>query len=115
MVMDMNKKRIQFYIVMMLLFLLLFCSIRMPASEVFAASGTAAFSGSPSVTINNNIPVFSKYEVTTLSYEKYGKLDKLGRCTTAMACIGQDLMPTEDRGSIGMSSLQVGIRINIQE
>ena len=31
----------------------------------------------------------------------YGELDKLGRCTEAHANIGKDLMPTEDRGSIG--------------
>ncbi len=97
-----NKKRKQLHTVMMLLFVLLFCSIGMSAKEVNAASGAAGFSGSPSVTINNNVPAFSADEITTVSYEKYGKLDKLGRCTPAMACIGLDLMPTEDRGSIGM-------------
>ena len=34
------------------------------------------------------------------SFEQYGDLDSLGRCTTAYACIGQDLMPTEKRGDI---------------
>ena len=61
-----------------------------------------AYSGSASVQLNGNIPEFSSSEITTVSYEKYGKLDSLGRCSTAMACIGVDLMPTEERGSIGM-------------
>ena len=34
------------------------------------------------------------------SYETYHDLDALGRCTYVQACIGKDLMPTEDRGSI---------------
>ena len=61
-----------------------------------------AYSGSASVQLNGNIPEFSTAEVTTKSYEKYGKLDGFGRCSTAIACIGEDLMPTEERGSIGM-------------
>ena len=35
------------------------------------------------------------------SFEQYGELDSLGRCTTAYANVGKDLMPTEKRGSIG--------------
>ncbi len=42
----------------------------------------------------------TKDEITTKSFESYGKLDELGRCTTATACIGKDLMPTKDRESI---------------
>ncbi len=61
-----------------------------------------AYSGSASVEINNNKPMFNNEDITTVSYEKYGDLDNLGRCTIAMACIGMDLMPTEERGSIGM-------------
>ncbi len=36
----------------------------------------------------------------TKSFENYGDLDSLGRCTVAFACIGQDIMPTEKRGDI---------------
>ena len=60
------------------------------------------YSGSASVQLNGNIPEFTSSDITTVSYETYGKLDSLGRCSTAMACIGEDLMPTEERGSIGM-------------
>lgn len=34
-------------------------------------------------------------------HEAYGELDSLSHCTTAKACIGQDIMPTEKRGAIG--------------
>ena len=59
-----------------------------------------AFSGEPYVVINNNQPEFTDEDITTESYEYYAPLDSLGRCTYTMACIGLDLMPTEDRGSI---------------
>ena len=48
------------------------------------------------------MPEFSESEKTySESFEEYGKLDSLGRCTYAVSCIGKDLMPTEKRGSIG--------------
>lgn len=63
-------------------------------------SSVPAYSGSAYIPVNNNVPGFNKNDYTTVSYEKYSVLDSLGRCGTAMACIGKDLMPTEDRGSI---------------
>lgn len=59
------------------------------------------YSGTPYVVINNNIPQFSDTDLSNVSYEYYGELDRLGRCTTAYACIGKDIMPTEERGKIG--------------
>lgn len=58
------------------------------------------YSGEPCIVVNNNIPYFKDSDLTIKSYETYGELDSLGRCTTAIACIGQDLMPTEKRESI---------------
>ncbi len=60
-----------------------------------------AYSGHPYAIINENKPLFTEEELVTDSYEHYGRLDSLGRCTVTMACIGPDLMPTEDRGNIG--------------
>ena len=60
-----------------------------------------AYSGSPYVVINNNVPDFSQEDLTTEAYESYSPLDALGRCGTAEASIGVELMPTEERGSIG--------------
>lgn len=67
----------------------------------FNLADIPAYSGSPYVTVNNNVPFFSDSDLTTQSYETYGDLDAQGRCTAAVACIGQDLMPTEPRGNIG--------------
>ena len=63
-------------------------------------SGIPAYSGNAFVALNDNVPVFKAQELVTESYETYGELDALGRCTTVMACCGKDLMPTDDRGSI---------------
>ena len=57
------------------------------------------FSGEPYVFLGNSKPDFEN--TTTNSYETYAPLDELGRCGTAEACVGVDLMPTEERGSIG--------------
>ena len=59
------------------------------------------YSGEPYVVINDNIPGFSETEITDRSFEQYSELDSLGRCGTAIASIGRDLMPTEERSSIG--------------
>jgi DNA-entry nuclease len=67
----------------------------------FDLADVPAYSDSPYAEVNNNVPYFSDSDLTTTSYESYGDLDSLGRCTTALACIGEDLMPTEERGDIG--------------
>lgn len=60
------------------------------------------YDGKAYVELNDNVPEFSESEKTySESFEEYGKLDSLGRCTYAVSCIGKDLMPTEKRGSIG--------------
>lgn len=70
--------------------------------EYFDYSKIPEFDGEkPYVAVNDNMPYFDEKSYTTNSYEEYGKLDNKGRCTYAMACIGKDLMPTEERGSIG--------------
>ncbi len=60
------------------------------------------YSGSSYVIINDNIPNFTESDKTTESFESYSELDSLGRCGVAFSNIGKDLMPTEERGSIGM-------------
>ena len=58
------------------------------------------YTGQPYVEINDNEPIFTEDELTTDSYEEYSPLDELGRCQTAEACVGEDLMPTQKRESI---------------
>lgn len=59
------------------------------------------FNGTAYVEVNGNVPYFTEEDMTTDAYETYTPLDALGRCGAAMSCIGEELMPTEDRGSIG--------------
>lgn len=71
-------------------------------SKPVSLSIIPAYSGSPFVNINNGNPNFSKSDLTNKSYEYYSPLDNLGRCGVVYACVGRDIMPTEERGSIGM-------------
>jgi DNA-entry nuclease len=59
------------------------------------------YSGEAYVAINGNIPNFTDSDLTTTAFEEYYALDSMGRCTGAFACVGVEIMPTEDRGSIG--------------
>ncbi len=70
-------------------------------TETIALSELPEYSGEPYVEINGNEPNFPKEEWTEESFEQYAELDGLGRCGTAYASVGTDLMPTEKRGSIG--------------
>ena len=54
------------------------------------------------IIINNNEPYFTEEDYTKTSFEKYSDLDLLGRCKVAYANVGIDIMPTTERGSIGM-------------
>jgi DNA-entry nuclease len=58
------------------------------------------YNGIPYVALNGNIPDFKDEQLITTSYEYYSELDYLGRCGYTEACIGLDIMPTEDRGNI---------------
>ena len=84
------------------------CSSKKAGNSGAAASVSAqtdmaslVYQGEPYVVINDNNPAFNDADFTTISFESYGELDELGRCTTAFANIGKDIMPTEKRGAIG--------------
>lgn len=53
------------------------------------------------VTLNDGIPLFTEEEKTEEAFETYAELDALGRCGVTFANVCVELMPTEDRGSIG--------------
>lgn len=59
-----------------------------------------AYTGEPYVILQDNLPAFTEEDLTEASFEIYNDLDHLGRCTSAYANVGIDLMPTEKRGSI---------------
>ena len=70
--------------------------------ETISLSEIPEFDGeTPYVYINGNSPNFTEEEKNqATSFERYSDLDALGRCGTAYACIGRDLMPTDERESI---------------
>ena len=60
------------------------------------------YDGAPYVTLGDGVPDFEKSEMVTDAFETYSELDALGRCGTAYANVCRELMPTEERGAIGM-------------
>lgn len=58
------------------------------------------YSDSPYVMLDNNQPGFEPEDLTDECYEYYSPLDPLGRCGYAVACVGLETMPTEERGDI---------------
>ena len=70
------------------------------ASEYETVAEVPEYSGEPYVEINENQPDFTEEELTTEAYEEYSELDELGRCGEAEACVGEELMPTDERESI---------------
>mgnify|MGYP001035089778 FL=1 len=71
-----------------------------------------AYAGEPYVAVNANQPFFEETDYTTEAFETYSELDDLGRCGPAYACVGTELMPTEDRESI--SSVTPSGWINVE-
>lgn len=72
-----------------------------PSAPPITVGDIPAYSGKPYVIVNDNKPFFADSDLTADSYEYYSPLDSLGRCGVVCACIGKDLMPTEERGLIG--------------
>ena len=72
----------------------------LPSSSV-SNNEIEAPTASPYTVLNDNIPGFASSPLTAVSFERYSDLDSLGRCGVAEACIGIDIMPTEERGAIG--------------
>ncbi len=69
--------------------------------EDIPLSDIPEYTGEPYIAVDGNEPDFSEEERTANTFESYSELDSLGRCGAAYACIGRDLMPAEERGSIG--------------
>lgn len=65
-----------------------------------SVEGIPDYSGKAYVELEGNQPHFTAEELTTEAYEFYSELDSRGRCGYTMACVGKEIMPTEDRGEI---------------
>ena len=79
------------------------CS-RKDISTEFTDYNIGEYGDAPYVTVNAGISGFTEDEKSNAidSYEYYSPLDNLGRCGYTEASIGLDIMPTEERGEIGM-------------
>lgn len=66
----------------------------------FDLSMVPAYDGSPSVEIAGNTCQFSDAAFLRGSFEEYSPLDRLGRCGTAFALVGREIMPNEEREGI---------------
>lgn len=98
------KKKLSIGAIAVLLLMALIFHFILPAPEpapTVSLEEVPAYSGEPYAILNGNVPLFTQEEMTEESYEYYGDLDRLNRCTYTMASIGRDLMPTEERGTIG--------------
>ncbi len=96
-----NKKLISLIVVVILAIIGFFVQLTADNNTIDISS-LPAYSSSPYVTVNDNVPQFTTSQMkTTESFETYTELDSLGRCGTAFACIGKDIMPTGERGEIG--------------
>ena len=71
------------------------------SEPVVSLDAIPAYSGDPYVVINGNVPFFEESDFTATAYEEYSELDYLNRCGVVSACVGLEIMPTEERGSIG--------------
>ena len=60
------------------------------------------YKGDPYSIINGNVPFFTEDDISTDAFEIYSPLDKYGRCGVAYANVCKELMPTDERGEIGM-------------
>lgn len=68
--------------------------------ELIDLNNIPKYDDKPYVVINNNEPFFKESELTNISFETYSEWDSLGRCGVCTACVGQDIMPKDDRGDI---------------
>lgn len=75
--------------------------ISTPTVESYELDSIPAYTDEPYVLLQENVPDFDSSDFTTQAFETYAPLDELDRCGVAYANICTELMPTEERGSIG--------------
>lgn len=71
------------------------------STEFYDLDSIPPYEDDPYVVLQGNTPGFQEEDVTTQAFETYSPLDELERCGVAYANICTELMPTEERGTIG--------------
>lgn len=103
-----RKNRLVIYLVVLLISISTYYindsygAVNKSNSKNISLENIPEYNGSLYVVINNNKPFFKDSDFVSNSYEKYSDLDEYGRAGVAISNIGKDLMPTEERKSIGM-------------
>lgn len=64
------------------------------------------FSGNAYIILNDNVPNFDKSDYTTEAFEKYSKLDILGRSGVSFANICKEIMPLKEDEREDISSIK---------
>lgn len=71
-------------------------------SESISIGNLPEYAGNAYIFVNGNVPYFTDEEKIDIEpFENYSSLDSLGRCGVAFANVCKEIMPTEERGSIG--------------
>lgn len=97
----MNKKvnvLTRFLPLLIICLILCSCLVTYPPTSI---EEVPEFTGAAFIEIDGNIPSFTEEELQKRGYEYYSELDHLGRCGMTFAVIGEETMPTEERGEIG--------------
>lgn len=71
------------------------------------------YDGDLYVEINNNVPFFEDYDNLEV-FEQYASLDSLARAVQGYALVGEELMPTEERGNIS-SVIPTGYQVAVYD
>ena len=90
------NQRLTALLITIILLLSLLCSCK----TIISLDEIPEYSGKAYVEINGGEPFFTDSEITDRAFESYSPLDALGRCGVAFACIGLEIMPTEERGDL---------------
>ncbi len=88
-------------LLLLLLILTTAAACAAPCQATITPDDIPSYSDTPYIVLCDNLPDFQEDDLTTEPFETYSSLDALGRCGAAYANICQELMPTEERGSIG--------------
>jgi len=72
-----------------------------PAPPSYTLADLPEYAGEPAVVLNDNIPNFTG-EDKAFTGQSFTPLDLLGRCGPAIALVGPETLPEEERGPIGM-------------
>ena len=94
------KSKINIRITALLISIIMLLSLLCGCRQAISLDEIPDYYGVAYVEINGGDPFFTDSEITDEAFESYSELDALGRCGVAFACIGIEIMPTEERGDI---------------